>query len=129
MRARAGSHSMIFCGSPVPGMSADRTGDFCYVLDISRLTGDGDEALGQLLAETEEGISPGFPACGELLRPWETFICRTFDRAKELLMDADLLSTDWIRRYSDADGDGRILEVYLSTDGAYLGRITRAELF
>lgn len=98
--------------------------DFCYLLELCRVVGDGDAAIREgVEAAGRTGSDSGS------LRPWETFVCRTYGRAKELMMDPDLVATDWIRCHAASDEDGETLEVFLSTGGHYLARIARTELF
>jgi len=57
------------------------------------------------------------------------FACRNFERAREIMLDSDLIRTDWISCYSESDSEGRIYELFLSTSRKYICRIMRTEIY
>jgi|SRR6056297_215268 len=57
------------------------------------------------------------------------FACRNFERAKEIMLDRDLIKTDWISCYSESDSEGKVYELFISTSRKYICRIMRTEIY
>jgi len=66
---------------------------------------------------------------GEPMVGLGTFVCRNFDRARDMMLDRSFLSTDWISCYREDDREGITLEIYVSTDDRYLCKISRTEIY
>ncbi|MFA0888258.1 MAG: hypothetical protein ACC613_04060 [Synergistales bacterium] len=58
----------------------------------------------------------------------DTFVCRSREKAHDLMLDAGLHPVDWICCREESDAEGKVLEIFLSTDGGYLCRILRTPL-
>jgi hypothetical protein len=66
---------------------------------------------------------------GQSVVDWDLFVCRSFEKARELMLDGGLLSVDWYSCYEENDSLDTDLAVFKSTDNRYLGRIIKTELF
>lgn len=74
-------------------------------------------------------IKRAFSFDGEPMVGLGTFVCRDFDRARDMMLDRSFISTDWISCYKESDRDGVALEIYVSTDERYLCKISRTEIY
>jgi hypothetical protein len=109
----------------------------CYVLQIFEILdchrGDAEETgISSAFLAPHRGLNPGMQAFlekGKRLADWDLFICRSFEKAKELMLDGDLLSVDWISCYEEEEDIETGLAIFKSTDRRYIGRIFRTELF
>ncbi len=79
--------------------------------------------------EERERIKMAFSLDGEPQVNLGTFVCRTFERARDIMLDGSFIPADWINCFSENDQDGTILEIYLSTDKNYLCKISRNEIY
>ncbi len=66
---------------------------------------------------------------GEPLVNLGTFVCRTFEKARDIMLDGSFIPADWINCFREDDQDGKMLEIYLSTDKNYLCKIFRTEIY
>lgn len=118
----------------VPGGSRERRElqvacDFCYILQISRIVVREGVSRGEFSICTDHATGILALPEGMSLRKVDTFVCRSLKTAKEMMLDFEWLRTDWVRRHDESDEEGKILQIFLSTDGYYMARISRAELF
>jgi len=56
------------------------------------------------------------------------FVCRTLEKAKDIMLDTGFVQTDWVNCYREKDSEGSLFEIYLSTDRHYLCRLFRTIL-
>lgn len=114
----------------------------CFVVqlyELSSLTPAGKESIkkevlsGALAQEAGDLLSPesrkpvlpmGTLAPVEM----ETFACRSWEKAYDLMMDCGLRPIDWVCCQEESDSEGKVRAVFFSTDGGYLCRILRVPL-
>ncbi|GAB6280346.1 MAG: hypothetical protein STSR0007_04100 [Thermovirga sp.] len=109
----------------------------CYVLQIFEIVecsrgGGGDVRDVSGFLPSQHKLNPGMQAFlekGKTCVDWDLFICRSFEKAKELMLDGDFLNVDWFSCYEEDDNIETGLAVYKSTDNRYIGRIFRTEIF
>lgn len=118
-----------FSGGLGEGRDSGMSDDFCYVLQISRIVADQTFPVKELPVCAELSPKPFVLPEGVSLRKVDTFVCRSLKTAREMMLDSALLSTDWVKRHKESDEEGKVLEIFLSTDGHYMAKISRVELF
>lgn len=119
----------IVSGSYSESQVEQGSDEFCYVLNISRVVAE-ETSVGKDLSLRSE-LSSGSLGTSEglSLRKLDSFLCRSFQTAKEMMLDSGLLQTDWVKRRKESDAEGKVMEIYMSTDGHYMAKISRVELF
>lgn len=113
----------------------------CYVLQIFEMESCNSSMIeipapyrsSSLYSEEEtderERIKGSLSLDGEPLVNLGTFVCSNFEKARDIMLDSSLIPADWISCYRENDQEGRILEIYLSTDRNYLCKIFRTEIY
>jgi hypothetical protein len=116
--------------------------DECFVVQLYELSALSPAKRESLRKQVFSGAcqkeAEDFPAAGVWgpaipmgdLAPVEmdTFACRSWKKAYDLMMDCGLQPIDWVCCQEESDSNGKIRAVFLSTDGGYLCRILRAPL-
>lgn len=107
----------------------------CYVLQIFEILECGKEENVRNISgfiTPQRSLNPGMQAFlekGKTFVDWDFFVCRSFEKAKELMLDGDLLNVDWFSCYEEDDDIETGLAIFKSTDNRYIGRIFRTEVF